>query len=81
MSCLVMKLNIVNIAWVETETGSSALNPTERTMHAMSRAFKKASTCRVETNTNIEKELIRKKSCKYLIASNPCPIIIEACTQ
>ena len=62
MLCLVMKLNIGKLAWVNTAASSSAWNPVERKIAAMSRAFTNASMCRAKTNTNLEQEFTHKKS-------------------
>ena len=77
MLCLVMKLNLDKLTWVKN---GSLWNPGEKTVAAMKRAFTNASMCRVETNTNIEQELIHNKSFKALLKSNPDPITKDACT-
>ena len=74
----VMKLNLDKIMWAKTAACSSAWNPTERTRSAMNGYFTNTSMRRVEICTNMEQELIRKKSCKALLESNADPIIKEA---
>ena len=62
--------NLQRIACVNTTSGSSVWNPNERLISDLNNALCSASLYRVVTETNIEQEIVWKKSNKALMERN-----------
>lgn len=78
---LAYKFNLEKIVCLKPAAGGSAWNQAEHPMASLNNALCSAALCRKETNTNLEKELVRCKSAKCLMQSDVNQVIKDACIE